>query len=830
MRNNSEHYPIRDHLNEILDSLQKYNLTVLEAPPGSGKTTVLPIEILRSGKFQKKILILEPRRLAARNAAMRMSQVLGEEVGNTVGYRIRFESKIGKDTKLELVTDGILSKMLVEDPELSDYELIVFDEFHERNLDSDFCFALCRRSAEVFRPDLKILVMSATLEGTNWENKGIVANQIQTTGKMFPVSIRYTSDSKKRVPDRIGELIPQILSQSEGDILVFFSGVSEIHTTERILSEIFAQKKIQNVMILKLFGEMRLENQVEVFTPAKPGQRKLILSTNIAETSLTIPGVKVVVDTGFCKRLIFDPKSGLSRLEKKRISLNSAKQRSGRAGRESEGIAVRLWSEEEEKNFPISHPPEILEADVSGLVLLSKKWGEELNDLPLLDKPTIGAVKESITILQTLGLLDEKEKITEIGISSLRLPLSPRLSAMCCRFNGNDLPLAELSVLLSEKDILGFSETNLGFLSRWEAWQKGNISNPGLKSRIEQSIHQIKRILNDLPKKPKQNISIPGVLSFAFPDRIAKRRVGDSSRYKLFNGKGAILSDTGSPQVPEWILVLDSDGDGTEAKVRLFCELNEEEILKLHSDKISEHLSPVIEETEKKTTLIRFAQNKFLGEIILSRSTNHTHFSKEAKGNAVIAFWKKELFYPYFEKNDQISSFLNRILILRENGFSIPEFSEEILQENIQDWLLPFYTLESNSLDPYKTDFLSALSSRLSYSELEILKKETPIHLTVPSGSNIPIEYSKEGASISVKLQEMFGMRKVPKIAGGKVEILLHLLSPARRPVQTTRDLESFWDVTYHEVRKELKGKYPRHPWPDSPWEAVPTSKTTKRR
>lgn len=260
---------------------------------------------------------MEPRRLAARNAAIRMSRVLGEEVGNTIGYRIRFESKIGKDTKLELVTDGILSKMLVEDPELSDYELIVFDEFHERNLDSDFCFALCRRCTEIFRPDLKILVMSATLEGTDWKAKEIQANRIQTSGRMFPVNIRYTGSSGRRVTDRIGELIPQILSQSEGDVLVFFSGVSEIHTAERILSDVFANKAISNISILKLYGEMRLENQVEVFSPPKQGQRKLILSTNIAETSLTIPGVKIVVDTGFCKRMIFDPRSGLSRLEKK---------------------------------------------------------------------------------------------------------------------------------------------------------------------------------------------------------------------------------------------------------------------------------------------------------------------------------------------------------------------------------------------------------------------------------------------------------------------------------------------------------------------------------
>ncbi|TGN14681.1 ATP-dependent helicase HrpB [Leptospira ilyithenensis] len=829
MQNTSERYPIQDNLDDILDSLQKNNLTLLEAPPGSGKTTVLPIEILRSGKFEKKILILEPRRLAARNAAIRMSQVLGEEVGNTVGYRIRFESKISKDTKLELVTDGILSKMLVEDPELSDYGLVVFDEFHERNLDSDFCFALCRRSTEIFRPDLKILVMSATLEGTDWGTKGVRANQIQAKGRMFPVTIRYTGSSPRRVTDRIGELVPQILSQSEGDVLVFFSGVSEIYTAERILNDNFANKGISNVLILKLYGEMRLENQVEIFLPPKPGQRKLILSTNIAETSLTIPGVKLVVDTGFCKRMIFDPRSGLSRLEKKRISLNSAKQRSGRAGRESEGTAIRLWSEEEEKDFPVSHPPEILEADVSGLVLLSKKWGEELNDLPLLDKPSLGVIRESISILQVLGLLDRKEKITNLGISALRLPLSTRLSGMCCMFNGSDLPLAELSALLSEKDILGHSETNLRFLSRWEAWQKGNVSNFGLKSRIEQSIRQIEKILNDLPKKPKQNLSIQGALSFAFPDRIAKRRTADSNKYKLFNGKGAILADTGGMHLPEWILVLDSDGDGTEAKVRLYCELNEEEILKLHFEKISEHLSSVIEETERKTKLIRFVQNKFLGEIVLSRSTKPTKFSKEEKGEAVVSFWKKEFFYPYFEKDDKISSFLNRIRILKESGFSFPEFSEEKLQEEIRSWLLPFYSLESASLDPYKPDFLQALSSRLTYSESEVLKKETPTHLTVPSGSTIPIEYFREGASISVKLQEMFGMRKVPKIAGGKVEILLHLLSPARRPVQVTRDLENFWDVTYHEVKKELKGKYPRHPWPDSPWEAIPTSRTKNR-
>ncbi|WP_167884183.1 ATP-dependent helicase HrpB [Leptospira idonii] len=829
-----ENYPIHSSLPEILSSLQNHSLTILEAPPGSGKTTVLPLEILNTELLgEKKILILEPRRMAARNAALRMSGSLGEEVGQKVGYRIRFETKISKNTRIEVITDGIFSKMLLDDPELKDYGLVLFDEFHERNLDSDFCFALCRRTQELFRQDLKLMIMSATLDGFSLPTQNQEHSQVKSEGKMFPVDIRYLGDSSKRLSERLADILPKVADQTEGNILVFLSGVGEILEAENLL---FGErsKLSKEIKVLKLYGEMNFETQKEIFI--RSPERRIILSTNIAESSVTIPNVRVVVDSGFCKRAVFDPGSGLTRLERKRISLASAKQRSGRAGREAPGISIRMWSEEEEKNFITSHPPEILEGDISKAVLMSKQWGEEIYDLPLVSKPSLGAIKETEKLLTLLGLLDEKNKITELGKYALKLPLHVRLAGMCLLMKGtnSEFSVSELATLISEKDILGSGSENPDFLLRWEKWKEKRSLPSSLVSKMEQSSRQLDLLLKDIPsifdlsnKLSGFKIGIAGVLSLAYPDRIAKQRISGSGRYKLFNGKGGFLKEGVLNDYPEYIVILDSDGHPVDAKIYSYLAVSEKELLMLHSEKRTKRTVAVLEEKEKNQKVLQYFEEETWGEISIQKNRISSPSDSE-KENAILNFWKSYGISRYLKENDSLKQLVHRMELLIQNGFALPSLEEDVLIAGLKEWLLPFYSFNSGKLDLFGIDFKEALLSRLNHSEREILNKEAPSLLIVPSGSSIPISYEDSGPVLAVKLQEVFGMKEVPKIAGKNVAITLHLLSPAKRPVQVTKDLKNFWDSTYHEVKKELKGRYPKHPWPDSPWEAV-ASKGTKK-
>ncbi|TGL41467.1 ATP-dependent helicase HrpB [Leptospira perdikensis] len=805
-------FPVLTALQSIVDSIQTNPVTILDAPPGTGKTTALPTELLKAGVSSgKKICILEPRRIAAKNAAKRISQSLNEDVGTTVGYRVRFDTKANKDTKIEFVTDGILTKILLTDPELKDYGLIIFDEFHERRLDSDFCFALTRRTQEVFRNDLKLLVMSATLEGQNFESIGIHSKPIRVKAETHPLEIFHMGDSNKNVNFRLLDLIPKAVEQTEGDILVFLSGKKEIHDLKNGLEPIPQIKS--NAVVMSLYGDMNLTDQERIFSPNPQGKKKIILSTNIAESSVTIPGVRVVFDTGFHKHAVFDSESGVSHLIKDRISLSSAKQRAGRAAREGKGFVYRLWSLEEEKSFLDRTKPEILEGDIDRLVLEVKSWGEEIQQLPFLDPPNKGSVAKSVHRLQLLGCLDSQSNLTELGKECLRYPLPIRLGKIL-----SVLPKEKESVVADIVSLVG--KENFG--TEAKSFPKENPPE-SFPYELKAVFDQILRIYRE---KSNLSLVLPGkdrlfYLASGFPDRIAKTKILNGKEFKLSNGKQGILNTT-SIQIPEYILVLDTFSFGQDLLITSFLPIEESEIEKFFLDLIHTKVVSETRTNQRGESFLVVKEERNLGELVLN--------SKETKSPdptilslALTEYITKAALEEEWEKDLELKNFYNRVRFLENHAVLDIKTDFPHLKETCKEWLFPFINFDSGKLSLDKLPYLEAFKAYVGYDKLNLIDSFAPSSIQVPSGSQIQLNYDGIEPELHVKLQELFGLKSLPKLANGKVSILIHLLSPARRPVQITKDLESFWNQGYHEVKKELKGRYPRHPWPDKPWEATPT-------
>ncbi|MGE8723186.1 ATP-dependent helicase HrpB [Leptospira terpstrae] len=805
-------FPVLTALQSIVDSIQTNPVTILDAPPGTGKTTALPTELLKKGvSFGKKICILEPRRIAAKNAAKRISQTLNEDVGETVGYRVRFETKVGKNTKLEFVTDGILTKILLRDPELKDYGLIVFDEFHERRMDSDLCFALARRSQEVFRADLKILIMSATLEGQNFDSIGIHSEPIQVSAQTHPMEIFHMGDSNKNTNQRLIDLVPKAVEQTEGDILVFLSGKKEIHDLRNSLESIPLIKS--NAVVMGLFGDMDLVDQERIFLPSPNGKKKIILSTNIAESSVTIPGVRVVFDSGFQKQIIFDSDSGVSHLIKTRISLSSAKQRAGRSAREGKGLVYRLWSKEEEKSFLDRTKPEILEGDIDRLVLEVKSWGEEIQQLPFLDPPNKGSVMQSIQRLQLLGCLDDKTNLTKIGKESLRYPLPIRLGKILAI-----LPKEKENIIADIVSLVG--KENSGTEAKIFPEE---IFPTKFSYDIRAVYDQILRIYRE---KTDFSMVIPEkdrlfYLASGFPDRIAKAKVINEKNFKLSNGKLGILNTT-SIQIPEYILVLDTFSFGQDLYITHFLPIEEIQIEKFFRHIIAKKTVPEKLTNQRGESFLVVKEEVSLGDLVLdskeTKSPNPTVLSLALEEYFAKSPWEDE-----WKKDSDLKNFYNRVRFLERHGVLNTNTDLPHLKQNAKEWLFPFINLDSGKLSLDKLPFFEAFKAYVGYDKINLIDSQAPVSLQVPSGSRIQLNYEGTEPELHVKLQELFGLKMLPKLADGKVSILIHLLSPARRPVQITKDLESFWNHGYHEVKKELKGRYPRYPWPDKPWEAIPT-------
>ncbi|HMV41005.1 MAG TPA: ATP-dependent helicase HrpB [Leptospiraceae bacterium] len=819
--------PIFEVLDELKANLAKTNLVILQAPPGAGKTTVIPLALLEESWLKdKSILVLEPRRLAAINAANRMSKSIGEVAGGVVGYRIRFDSKVSNKTKIEVVTEGIFTRRIQSDPELKNIGLVIFDEFHERNLQTDLGLAFALEVQGAYREDLKILIMSATLDGNHLSNF-FSAPLIESQGKAFPVEVKHLGLSKEKLNSSILTAIQKALKE-KGDILVFLPGSGEIKKIQREIEE---NLNLTDTLIYPLYGDLSQKEQELAIFPDKSGKRKIILSTNIAESSLTIEGVSIVIDSGLARVPRFDPSTGMTELVTIQIAKDSMEQRTGRAGRLGPGISYRIWSKEEERNFSEKTKPEILETELSSFLLEILNWGSRLKDLKFLDMPSESSVSRSKSLLLSLNLIDKQEKITDLGKEINRIPLHPRLGYMLYQTKDTkEFYLACLiASILTEKSL--FTANHFSFKQSDIALEVEEFlknQNSYLTQKIKLSTEELMRTLQTESKSKTENIDISQIgkiLSFAYIDRIAKQREKNSNRFKLSSGKGAFLRENDSLIGNEFLVVASLDGDKKEAAIFKAAKISLEEILSTHSNKILKQERAFLEEKSGK---ILVQEEVVLGELVLSAKEKDSKITEELLSNLWIDYIK-ERGLSVLAYTEESKNFKERSEFLRSNGEDLPDLSDEYLLLHLEDWLSPYLISIRKLSELRNLDLLSIFKSLFSYDQIQLIEKEAPERWTVPSGSKIKLEYRKEEVILSVKLQELFGLKETPTIAKGKVKLTLELLSPSQRPIQITKDLAGFWERTYLEVKKELAGRYPKHPWPDNPLEAQATRFTKNR-
>ncbi len=816
--------PVKEIIPEVLKTLQEYNTLIINAPAGAGKSTLLPLTFLNENWVSgKKILMLEPRRLAAKTIASRMAYFLDEEVGQTVGYRIRFENRISKSTKIEVLTEGILTRMLHSDNELKDVGMVIFDEFHERSIHADVALALCRESQQVLRPDLKILVMSATLDMPKLTNL-LGCKAITSDGKLFPVDVHYEGDTDEMMmAPQCARVVMKAVKENEGDILVFLPGQGEIMKTQEIL-----QKQLKGFAIMPLYGAMPINRQHAAMFPHKEGKRKIVLATSIAETSLTIEGVKVVVDSGFGRTLRFDPKSGLSRLQTIRISRDSADQRAGRAGRLSPGACYRLWSKTTHTRLTDHIVPEILETDLASLMLDMAQWGViDINQLSWLTPPPKGAIAQASQTLHDLSAL-ESGRITAHGEKMLRLPCHPRIAhlLLTAQEDGMVELASDIAAFLEERDPLG-KEAGIDINTRIEALRRYRREDRsgGRMSRIEKVANSYLQLFDLKPDNDAFDPFETGVLlTHAYPERIAHARPGNNAQFQLSNGNIAAAGHRDDLAHESWLAIAHMDARDGLGKIFMASPLNPTD------------LAPLIKEQEvikwdTEDGGLTATKDLRIGNIILQSKPlpepDPTHLIQ-----AISEAIKKEG-EQLLNFNEQVIQWQNRILSLRKwrPQEDWPDVSTSSLLITNGEWLSPYLIDIKKPAQLKKIDLLSALSNHLAYDQQKALDVLAPKEITVPSGSNIPINYRADGMPpiLSVRIQEVFGLQHTPAVNEGRNPLLIHLLSPGYKPVQVTSDLKSFWTNTYFEVKKDLKRRYPKHVWPDDPTKE-PAIKGVKRK
>ena len=809
--------PIDALLPEIRRRLQDHDSLVIQAAPGAGKTTRVPPALLdASWSKGRKLIMLEPRRLAARAAARFMASELGEQPGGTVGYRVRMESRIGRDTRIEIVTEGVLTRLLQEDPALSDYAAVIFDEFHERSLQADLALALCLESRAALRPNLKLVVMSATLEAAPVAKLLGDAPVLTSEGRAFPVETRYLP-LRPREPElpQVQLAVERALQEEQGSLLVFLPGVGEI----RRLQQRLEGRLPGSVRLAPLYGDLDNAEQDQAISPPPDGMRKLVLATSIAETSLTIEGIRVVVDMGEMRVPRFDPVSGMSRLETLRVSRASADQRRGRAGRLGPGICYRLWRESE--TLAPATTPEILAADLADLVLELARWGASTPDsLHWLDAPPAAAFQQAQELLRELGAIDAQGRITAHGSEMLKLPLHPRLAHMVLR--GKALGWAgmacDLAALLSERDIL----RSAGSIPPADVHLRLRMLSAS-DYETQRRTRRLRLVASDL----RRSAGVPAkdgtlgeegvLLGFAYPDRLAQRRPGEAPRYLLANGRGATLPEGDDLSAAPWLAVAQLDGMAREARIFMAGRIAKADMERHFADRIGEADSVSWDESSGAVLARR---QKRLGALVLEDSAATVTPDILAKG-LLEAVRQKGLgvlpWTPALRNLQARVAFLRRVL-----GPEWPDLSDAALLAGLDDWLTPWLQGMSRLSHLQRLPLDEALSGLMDHAHRRKLEEQAPSHVTVPSGSSIRVDYTEgEIPVLRVKLQEMFGQADTPKLAGGKVPVMLHLLSPAQRPVQVTQDLRGFWQRTWPEVKKELKGRYPKHQWPEDPTVAV---------
>lgn len=834
--------PIDAVLPALRTALSKRDEVVLEAPPGAGKTTRVPLALLNEQWLtDQTILMLEPRRLAARAAAERLAAELGEKVGDTVGYRIRLEGKVGPKTRIEVVTEGILTRRLQDDPGLDGVGLVIMDEFHERSLEGDLALALTLNGRELLRDTpLKLLVMSATLEGDRLSRLLGDAPIVRSEGRMFPVDVRWGRpwQSGEFIEPRVVQTVLQALADEPGSLLVFLPGQAEIRRVAEQLGEVLAGR--DDVLVCPLHGELELSAQRAAIDSAPAGKRKVVLATNIAETSLTINGVRVVVDAGLARVPKFDPGSGMTRLDTQRISRASATQRAGRAGRLEPGVCYRLWSEAQHAQLPAYGTPEILQADLASLALQLGRWGATPSDLVWLDEPPVSAYAQARDLLARLGALTDSGGLNVHGQAMASLPAHPRIAHLLLR--GQSLGLGNLAcdvaALMGERDLMRGAGADLHERVVLLAGEfAGNRSSRGALQRVRQLSRQFRSLLRDSAdeavSEPEHPRWLGALLAFAYPDRVARQRREGGGEYRLANGRAAQFGNPDALMKEQWIVVADLGSRQGQREERIYLASALDPAL--FDTVLSEQVRIQDElDWDEREGVLRAERQRRVGELVLSTEVL-PNLDADARSCALLGLvrrkglellpWTAEL------RQWQARIALLRLLDLESKEESEwPDVSDAALLDSLEDWLLPYLGKVSRLSHFGNLELAGILHSVLPWPLPQRLDELAPRALLVPSGSNIRLDYTEFPPVLAVRLQEMFGLADTPRIAGGRLAVKLHLLSPAHRPVQVTQDLANFWRSTYAEVKKDLKGRYPKHYWPDDPLVAEATARAKPRK
>ena len=861
--------PIHSVLPTLLNALQVHHEAVLQAPPGAGKTTIVPLALIKEEWLEgKKIILLEPRRLAARGAAWRMADLLGQQAGERVGYRMRGESRVSKTTQIEVVTEGVLTRMLQSDPSLEGVGIIIFDEFHERSLHADLGLSLALQAQELFRNDLRLLVMSATLDGKSISRLLGDAPIINSDGKIFPVETIYTGrDTDVRIEEQTARTVARALREEPtGDVLVFLPGYGEIRRTEERLQGIIGDGAVQ---VHALHGSLQREEQDRAIQPASNGVRKIVLATSIAETSLTIEGVRIVIDSGLSRVPRYSPRSGMTRLETVRVARASADQRRGRAGRLGPGRCYRLWNQAEDAALLQHISPEILEADLVPLALELARWGAHPDELRWLTSPPSGAYQAACELLRELDALDGEGVLTPHGELMSGLPVHPRLAhlILCAKEKALTELACLLASLLEERDILRGDRARrdpdialrVEVLRRFKEEGYRSLPNDADRNAVKRVMEGAGRLLRvargleqtsstslvddvwskqsnnnqerDSQKWDDQDIGL--LLGLAWPDRIAGCRKGDinhkgeETAYNLSNGRRARLPATGPLSNEDFLVVPSIGGSRSEGVIELAAPISLAMLRAEFSHHIRQTDVVVWHGPERGVTAER---EELLGALVIGNAKLHNP-DDEAVIRATLE-GIKERGLTVLPWTPDLRELCQRVTCLhRRHNPAWPLMSEETLLASVDEWLLPALQARTGRNRLKGLDLKSALLGLLNWEQVRDIDTLAPERLEVPSGSKIRLDYSNPDEPVlAVRLQEMFGATDTPRIAGGRIPITLHLLSPARRPVQVTQDLAGFWERTYAEVRKELKGRYPKHYWPDDPHQAEPTRRTRPRK
>lgn len=827
--------PITQFIPQIVECLSDNNNLVLQAEPGAGKSTALPLSLINAEWLgDKKIVMLEPRRVAAKSIAYYLAKQLGEKVGGKIGYQVKNDRKISADTRLEIVTEGILTRRLQGDPELSDVGLIIFDEMHERSIHADLALMLSLEVQQTIREDLKLLVMSATIDTDKISAYMDNSTVIKCPGRAYPVSVEYiqrdnVGTSSRILSSKVMNALRLVLSpDKQGDTLVFLPGQADI---KKCLADAVTEFADQSHLVfLPLYGGLSINQQEQALVVDPSGKRRIIFTTNIAETSLTIEGVTCVIDSGLEKVLIYDPGSGLTRLDTTYISKASAEQRKGRAGRIREGTCLRLWTEARQHSLADYQGEEILSADLASLVLELFQWGlSDYNEINWLTPPPIAHFESAKSLLLSIGLLNAEGKITSLGIKASKLGLHPRLAAMLLQTESalEKAIACELCALLSETDIF-YSRRGADIIERLIAIQDYKANKPlamqswPLKGAVVEQILTASRSLRNTVKAPSEKRSfslveiqkyIARLLLTAYPDRLAKRRSNNCGRYQMANGKGAFLLDEDSLFGAEWLVISDCNAHKKEGHIFSACSLSLEDIHENIGHLLVDECIYKLDDKKEN--------------IVGRRLSRYRAITLNAKPLASIppeAFHRclKSLLHSEGLKllnwTDKCEFWLARAVWLGGVLESFPELSPRLLVETIDEWLLPYISDVKSLGQLKKVSVYELMTSVLTWEQQQLLEQQAPLFYVTPSDKKIPIIYDKnQGPTVSVRLQEMFGEIESPKIGGNRVPLRFELLSPAQRPIQTTSDLANFWNTSYFEVAKDMRGRYPRHRWPEQP-------------